>query len=195
MAVNREEKKLETKNRILEAAMCLFAEQGFEATTVAQITEAAGVAKGTFFNYFKTKEDVRGKLDKLVTIDELVNLKDKPGPYTPRFLALIKTLGDSMAENHSMLLLSIQGMLANHQNIEESKDGFCLIIDNLVPVFEKGQQTGEFTTTIPAQTMACIATQIYLGVMLNWVMGISKDGFGDQLLLSFQVFFEGILKK
>ncbi|QAY65836.1 TetR/AcrR family transcriptional regulator [Paenibacillus protaetiae] len=84
--MKREEKKLETKNRILEAAMCLFAEQGFEATTVAQITEAAGVAKGTFFNYFKTKEEVRGKLDKIIALDELVNLKDKPGPYAPVFL-------------------------------------------------------------------------------------------------------------
>jgi AcrR family transcriptional regulator len=195
MAVNREEKKLETKNRILEAAMCLFAEHGYEATTVAQITEAAGVAKGTFFNYFKTKEEVRGKLDKLVAIDELINLKDKPGPYAPRFLALVKTLGDSMAVNHSMLLLSIQGMLANNQNIEESKEGFCFIIDSLVPIFEKGQQTGEFTTTIPALTMAHITMQIYMGVMLTWVMGMSEESFGDQLLISFQVFFEGILKK
>ncbi|GLX67935.1 TetR/AcrR family transcriptional regulator [Paenibacillus glycanilyticus] len=193
--MNREEKKLETKNRILDAAMRLFAEQGFEATTVAQITEAAGVAKGTFFNYFKTKEDVRGKLDKIVAMDEIVNLKDKPGPYAPRFIALIKKFGDSMAGNQSMLLLSIQGMLANNQNIEESKEGFCYIVDCLVPIFEKGQQTGEFTTTIPAETMAHIALKIFLGVMINWAMGLSKDDFGDQLLLSYQVFFEGVMKK
>ncbi|QAY65835.1 hypothetical protein [Paenibacillus protaetiae] len=100
-----------------------------------------------------------------------------------------------MAEHHSMLLLSIQGMLANQQNIEESKEGFCYVIDCMVPIFEKGQQSGEFTTTIPAETMAHIALQMFLGVMLNWVMGTTKESFGDHLLISCQVFFEGILKK
>jgi AcrR family transcriptional regulator len=42
----------------MEAALRLFAEHGYEATTVKDITSAADVAKGTFFNYFEAKEAI-----------------------------------------------------------------------------------------------------------------------------------------
>lgn len=52
----RERKKLETRQALLEAAATLFHEKGFDETTVEEITEQADVAKGTFFNYFPSKE-------------------------------------------------------------------------------------------------------------------------------------------
>jgi len=52
----RERKKLETRQALSEAAMVLFREKGYRATTVEEITERANVAKGTFFNYFSSKE-------------------------------------------------------------------------------------------------------------------------------------------
>ncbi len=51
----REKKKIETRNKIFEAAGRLFREKGFESTTVDEITTEAGIGKGTFFNYFQTK--------------------------------------------------------------------------------------------------------------------------------------------
>jgi len=52
----RERKKLETRQALSEAALALFREKGYRATTVEEITERADVAKGTFFNYFSSKE-------------------------------------------------------------------------------------------------------------------------------------------
>lgn len=46
------------KKKLFEAAARLFAEKGFEKTTVDEITEAAAVAKGTVYYYFKGKEDI-----------------------------------------------------------------------------------------------------------------------------------------
>lgn len=54
----RERKRRQTRERIAQAAMTLFLDQGFEATTIDQIAEAADVSKRGFFDYFPTKEDV-----------------------------------------------------------------------------------------------------------------------------------------
>lgn len=54
----RERKKQETYDRLYTSAMELFRRQGYEQTSVEQITQLADVGKGTFYNYFSTKEAV-----------------------------------------------------------------------------------------------------------------------------------------
>ncbi|MFG2696931.1 TetR family transcriptional regulator [Kitasatospora sp. NPDC048407] len=54
----RERKKLKTRQTLRREAFRLFAEQGWEATTVDQIAAAAEVSPATFFRYFPTKEDI-----------------------------------------------------------------------------------------------------------------------------------------
>jgi len=52
------ETKTATRQRILEAAQKLFAEEGFESATTRDLARAAGIAVGTLFNYFPTKEAI-----------------------------------------------------------------------------------------------------------------------------------------
>ena len=54
----RERARRAVQTELAEAALELFLAQGYEATTVDQIAEAAGISKRTFFRYFATKEDV-----------------------------------------------------------------------------------------------------------------------------------------
>lgn len=54
----RARKKQQTRETIVRCAMELFAERGFDATTIADIAEAADIAPRTFFGYFPSKEDV-----------------------------------------------------------------------------------------------------------------------------------------
>jgi AcrR family transcriptional regulator len=54
----REQNKERTKERILRAALELFKEKGLAATTTKEISKRSGIAEGTLFNYFETKEDL-----------------------------------------------------------------------------------------------------------------------------------------
>src|ERR1700744_3275133 len=54
----RSRRSAETRERLFGAAVRLFAEKGFAETTVEDITNAADVGKGTFFNYFPRKENL-----------------------------------------------------------------------------------------------------------------------------------------
>jgi AcrR family transcriptional regulator len=61
-----------TRQALAEAAVELFARQGFSATTVEQITELAGVSPRTFFRYFESKDDVLLPLDNPIPAAELI---------------------------------------------------------------------------------------------------------------------------
>ncbi len=54
----RERKRLETLRRIAEKAQAMFISNGYEATTLNAIAEAAGISRRTFFYYFKSKEEI-----------------------------------------------------------------------------------------------------------------------------------------
>ncbi|MFE9328045.1 TetR/AcrR family transcriptional regulator [Nocardia sp. NPDC052278] len=62
----RERTRLAVRQQLLDAALALFLEQGYEATTVDEIAAAAGMSKRSFFRYFGSKEDViLGKHERL----------------------------------------------------------------------------------------------------------------------------------
>src|SRR5690349_1379433 len=54
----RERRSAEIRERLFRAALKLFAEKGFAETTVEDMTNAADLGKGTFFNYFPSKEHI-----------------------------------------------------------------------------------------------------------------------------------------
>ncbi|MFH1155085.1 MAG: TetR/AcrR family transcriptional regulator [Pseudomonadota bacterium] len=58
MAGKRESNKRQTRKSIMEAAVRLFGEKGFDHTSIEELAQAAGIGKGTIYTYFRTKNDI-----------------------------------------------------------------------------------------------------------------------------------------
>jgi AcrR family transcriptional regulator len=105
----RQRKKTATRERIQACALRLFADQGYEATTVEQIAAAAGVSHMTFFRYFPTKEDVvlSDGHDPLIT--ELIEQTPQTLPLVQRIrTALIQGLRQVYDSDRDTLLAQNQ---------------------------------------------------------------------------------------
>src|SRR5713101_9531234 len=89
----RQRRSAELRERLFRAALDLFARKGFAETTVEDITEAADVGKGTFFNYFPSKDHIliafgEMQLSKLEAAIELARRTHEPMPEFLHSLAL-----------------------------------------------------------------------------------------------------------
>jgi AcrR family transcriptional regulator len=92
----RERKKLKAKAAIQDQALRLFAKQGYGATTVEQIAEAAEVSPSTFFRYFKTKEAV-------VMYDSLDPVVIESFKQQPAELSVIQALRIAIRESFTSI--------------------------------------------------------------------------------------------
>src|SRR5438045_8001255 len=92
----RQRRSAEIRERLFRAALNLFAKKGFAETTVEDITEAADVGKGTFFNYFPSKDHIllafgEMQLSKLEAAIEMARQINEPMPEFLRTLGIRMT--------------------------------------------------------------------------------------------------------
>jgi AcrR family transcriptional regulator len=96
----RQRKKERTRAQVREAALRLFADQGYEATTVQQIAEAADVSLSTLFRYFPTKAQLVVSVDLSTLVHEAFRVA---APGDSVFDAITVALRASLPELSSML--------------------------------------------------------------------------------------------
>jgi AcrR family transcriptional regulator len=116
----RERKRRETQKRIIDAAIGLFAANGYGATTLDEIALAAGISRRTFFHYFDSKDDVllfmqRGLGDMLVAA-----LADQSAQLSPLEATRNALLGLS-APYPPDQLLSIDRLMRSSEAVQARK--------------------------------------------------------------------------
>lgn len=103
-----EENKEEKENKLLESAFSLFTEKGLKRTSVQEIARQAGVAKGTFYLYFKDKYDVQdyliAKKSKQLLTDAINSLKDKDiTNYSEKIIYIMDYIINEFIDNKLLL--------------------------------------------------------------------------------------------
>src|SRR3990172_11836889 len=91
----RERQRLETRNRIYEAAIAEFRRAGFQRAQVETIVERAGVARGTFYFHFPTKEHVLLEMQRRTEaeiVERLRTLGERASSVTEFLTGVIETI-------------------------------------------------------------------------------------------------------
>lgn len=190
--MKREIKKQQTKLAITQAAIKLFSENGYESTKVEEIVRLAGVSKGTFFNYFSTKEAIIEDFERISIYAEAEKLKDITAPVAPKLLSSLINIVHNMNYTRSLRRATLQVTLSSTKNLNDHQKNMENLRRLLIPIFEYGQVHGEFTKKLPPETLADLTIQMFIGVLTDWCLGGGDDDIMAHISLSFDVFFNGI---
>ena len=151
----------ERKNEILDAADELFGQKGFDGTSTNDILEKVGIARGTLYYHFKSKEDIMDALIERYTVLILEaakeNAADKSIPVNERIIRVVMSLNISGGNGKEIIddINKPQNALM-HQKIEK------IIINGVTPILTgiicEGIEQGLFSTPFPYECMEMIVT-------------------------------------
>ncbi|HLB36461.1 MAG TPA: TetR/AcrR family transcriptional regulator [Gemmatimonadales bacterium] len=166
----RERKKEETKERIFKAAVKLFRDKGFEATTIDDITERADVAKGTFFNYFPRKEAVLGYLLEVKMTDAVDNAEAtlaERRPARDKLLALFADVGAGFEEDRELSWYILMESMQRAFIVSDDVHGRWHDLTNRV--IQQGQAAGELRANVDPSRAERVLHSTFLGVLFMWL--------------------------
>jgi AcrR family transcriptional regulator len=190
----RERRAAETRLRLFRCALELFAQRGFSNVTVEDITEAADVGKGTFFNYFESKDSVLGvmaeiQLGKVAdAVDEAASGKHSIRSVLHRgFIRLAEEPGRS--PNLARTLISF--FLANEQVRAVVEDRLAEGRRLMAQIVAAGQERGEIDGRLDKAKVALHLQETLLGTIVMWSLK-GEPGFETWVEESFQHFWGAI---
>jgi AcrR family transcriptional regulator len=190
----RQRRAAETRLRLFRCALHLFAERGFSNVTVEDITEAADVGKGTFFNYFETKDHVLGVMAE-VQLGKVREAAALAGEGTQTIHSVLHQLVQRLAEepgrSPSLARAFISSFLASEnvralikRNMQEGRKMIAEIV-------AAGQASGEIDPCLKKEKVAMQFLQTAMGTVLLWSLH-GEPALEAWLEDSFQHFWRSI---
>ena len=190
----RERRAAETRLRLFRSALQLFAERGFANVTVEDITEAADVGKGTFFNYFKSKDHVLGVMAEiqLGKVREALELAEHHQQTTHTVLHhLFHRAEEEPGRSPDLARAMISSFLASEavrkiieRNMQEGRRMIAEVVG-------AGQKGGEIDPRLKKEKVATQVLQTFMGTVLFWSLH-EKPPLDVWMEDSFQHFWRGI---
>lgn len=163
------------KERILETAARLFAERGYARTSTALLAQEAGVAEGTIFRHFKSKDDIFleliQRLREKITQDVYQYLEVQ-GPETglEQITAIIKACYVFVRKNRSsfaLILRDAPGCYGEPDStaFEHARVIYELLQQNFLNAMELGQSEGSIRASLHPGDTACLLASALVGLM------------------------------
>jgi len=193
----RERRSAELRERLFRAALALFASKGYAETTVEDITEAADVGKGTFFNYFPSKEHIlmafgEMQLGKLESVINDARRSDQPMREVLRNLVMRMT--EEPIRNPSIVRALLQANLSSvpvRGEMLRIHDRNRALMGQLIG---HGQQRGEIRTDLPAEEIAQVWRQTIFGTLMFWSL-VGDASLAARIEMSMRLLWEGIARE
>ena len=188
----RERKKQETRLQLIKAALGLFREQGYDATTVEQIANAADVAKGTFFNYFKTKEAILPALVEWRLQELGAALAPEQGapasPVARIKLALRLVADDPLLSDHALTRRMFALVQRRHSDAQFGQPLVQLFAEQV----RQAQDAGEIRADLDAVYLACVICALFFQQMMMWHHGYRPTALPEALDAAVDLLLDGI---
>jgi AcrR family transcriptional regulator len=148
-------------DELMGAAETLFLTKGVEATTISEIVEAAQVAKGTFYHYFTSKNDMLDALGKRYTEQFLASLEEAmAGCAADDWAGRLRVWIHANVETYARTYRTHDIVYANHHHHDRSNPAKNAILDQLLDIIEGGRLAGIWAPQDPR----VVALLIYSGV-------------------------------
>lgn len=151
----RERKRQETFERIAQASLRLFVEQGYEHTTLEQIAEAAGISRRTFFYYFKGKDDVLVGLQCDGFVRALARIFEGVGPGEVPFEVVARRMPELAGSFETPETIIITGIMKSSEALRVRKQAGYVEMETallaaLMRTWPQPERRGELTLVATA---------------------------------------------
>jgi AcrR family transcriptional regulator len=181
----RERKKIETRARILSTASGLFAEQGFDATTVEEIAEAADISRATFFTYFGEKSALVAELGDSMTdtfVRDVEAVRKEDASTTTRLASFFATATPKLEARGDLSRALLFETVGRRRDLAERKGRTARMHDAFAALLLDGVDRGDVRSDVPVSLLAEMVAGAYLEVLLTWVVDPSCR-LGERLQL------------
>jgi AcrR family transcriptional regulator len=195
----QQQRSEETRARIIGTAFAVFARNGYETASVAEICDEAGLSKGAFYHHFPSKQAVFQELidNWLVELDVSLRQAMMGKATVPeRFYAMARLLRQVFKEAQGSLPIFLEFWEHASRNPEEWEMTiipFRRYTDFMARIIQEGIDEGSLKQVDP-QTASRALVSLAVGLLLQGLIDANRVDWGQVAVDSIEMFFKGLEK-